>query len=231
MVLRKILVSAACLAVSAASAGALELKSPDVANGGTIAEKFVFNGFGCAGGDLSPALNWSDPPAGTKSFAVLAHDPDAPTGGAGFWHWIVTDIPASARGLAQGAGTPDGKALPAGSKQLDSDFGEPGWGGAGFWHWVVYNIPATATGLPQGVGKDGKGLPEGATQVATDFGAPGYGGPCPPKGDAPHHYHFTVYALKTDKIELPPHATASLAGYFINANALGKATLTATYGR
>jgi Raf kinase inhibitor-like YbhB/YbcL family protein len=183
MVLRKILVSAACLAVSAASAGALELKSPDVANGGTIAEKFVFNGFGCAGGDLSPALNWSDPPAGTKSFAVLAHDPDAPTGGAGFWHW------------------------------------------------VVYNIPATATGLPQGVGKDGKGLPEGATQVATDFGAPGYGGPCPPKGDAPHHYHFTVYALKTDKIELPPHATASLAGYFINANALGKATLTATYGR
>ena len=99
-------------------------------------------------------------------------------------------------------------------------------GGAGFWHWVVYNIPATATGLPQGVGKDGKGLPEGAKQVATDFGVPGYGGPCPPKGDKPHHYHFTVYALKTDKLDLPPHATASLAGFLINANALGKASLT-----
>jgi Raf kinase inhibitor-like YbhB/YbcL family protein len=183
MVLKKFLVSVAFFAVSAGSAGAFELKSPDVTDGGAIAEKFVYNGFGCAGGDLSPALNWSDPPAGTKSFAVLAHDPDAPTGGAGFWHW------------------------------------------------VVYNIPATATGLPQGVGKDGKGLPEGAAQVATDFGVPGYGGPCPPKGDAPHHYHFTVYALKTDKIELPPHATASLAGFFINANALGKATLTATFGR
>ncbi len=66
MVLRKILVSAACLAVSAASAAAFELKSPDVADGGTIAEKFIYNSFGCTGGNLSPALSWSDPPAGTE---------------------------------------------------------------------------------------------------------------------------------------------------------------------
>ena len=63
----------------------------------------------------------------------------------------------------------------------------------------------------------------GAKQVATDFGTPGYGGPCPPKGDKPHHYNFTIYALKADKLALPPHATASVAGFIINANALGKA--------
>jgi hypothetical protein len=183
MSLAKILFPALLLASSAIPAAAFVLTSPNIVNGGPIAEKFTYNGFGCAGGDVSPSLSWSDPPAGTRSFALLVHDPDAPTGGAGFWHW------------------------------------------------VVYNIPASATGLPQGVAKDGKGLPEGAKQVATDFGVPGYGGPCPPKGDAPHHYHFTIYALKTDKLDLPPNATASIAGFFINANALGKATLTGTYGR
>ncbi len=104
-------------------------------------------------------------------------------------------------------------------------------GGAGFWHWIAYNIPASATGLPQGVGKEGNGLPEGAAEIATDFGVAGYGGPCPPKGSGLHHYHITVYALNTDKLELPPHATASLAGAFINRNALGKATLTGTVER
>mgnify|MGYP000461561428 CR=1 FL=1 len=42
-----------------------------------------------------------------------------------------------------------------------------------------------------------------ATQGNTDFGAPGYGGPCPPPGDKPHRYIFTVHALKTDKLDLP----------------------------
>ena len=54
---------------------------------------------------------------------------------------------------------------------------------------------------------------------------------CPPPGDKPHRYIFTVHALKTDKLELPADATAALAGYMINANALGKASFTATYGR
>ena len=140
----------------AAQAHAFELKSPDISAQRPIAEKFVFNSFGCKGENISPALEWTDPPAGTKSFAVLVHDPDAPTGGAGFWHWIVTDIPASARGLAQGAGTPDGKGLPAGSKQFESDFGEPGWGGPcppaghGPHHYVftVYALPMETLGLP-----------------------------------------------------------------------------------
>lgn len=120
---------ATLFAVEAGAAQGFELKSPDIAEGKTIGAKHVFNSFGCTGENLSPALEWSEPPAGAKSFAVLVHDPDAPTGGAGFWHWLVVDLPASARGLPQGAGTPDGKLLPAGAKQLETDFGEIGYGG------------------------------------------------------------------------------------------------------
>ena len=67
-------------------------------------------------------------------------------------------------------------------------------------------------------------------QWRTDFGAPGYGGPCPPPGKS-HHYVFTVYALKTDKIDVPATATAAMVGFNLNANVLAKATLTGLYGR
>lgn len=104
--------------------------------------------------------------------------------------------------------------------------------GSGWWHWVVYNIPATVTELPEGAGAaDGKGLPAGAVQGRTDFGAPGFGGACPPQGDKPHRYIFTVHALKVDKLDLPPDATAALVGFMINANRLGKASFEARYGR
>ena len=172
------------LAALAAQAQALRLDSPDIRAGRAVPNKFVFNGFGCTGDNVSPALSWKNPPKGTQSFALLVHDPDAPTGGAGFWHWIVTNIPASASALEQGAGTADGAKLPAGSRQVN-----------------------------------------------TDFGAPGYGGPCPPAGEKPHRYNFTLYALKVDKLDLPPTATASLAGFMVNANAIGKATLTGIYHR
>ncbi len=115
--------------VEGGAAPAFELKSPDLAEGKTIGYKFIYNEHGCTGENISPALAWSEPPAGTKSFAVLVHDPDAPTGGAGFWHWLVIDIPASARGLPQGAGAVDGKKLPQGAKQLETDFGDIGYGG------------------------------------------------------------------------------------------------------
>ena len=181
--LRKIAGSALFLAGSIGAAAAFEVTSPEIAPGATISNKQVFNGFGCKGDNISPALNWTNAPAGTKSFAVMIHDPDAPTGGAGFWHWIIA------------------------------------------------NIPATTMGLPAGTNGKGKGLPKGVTQVNTDFGAPGYGGPCPPVGDAAHHYNITVYALKVDKLDLPKNATASLAGFMINGNSIGKATLTGLYGR
>ena len=104
--------------------------------------------------------------------------------------------------------------------------------GSGWWHWVVFNIPASTTSLVEGAGSpDGGKLPPGSVQGPTDFGTPGFGGACPPKGDKPHRYIFTVYALKTDKLEVPADATAALARFMIYSNALGSATLTAKYGR
>lgn len=85
-------------------------------------------GFGCAGGNQSPQLSWSDPPAGTRSFAVTCYDPDAPTG-SGFWHWLVVNIPPDVRELPPGAGNPASAPLPAGALQTRTDFGRPGYGG------------------------------------------------------------------------------------------------------
>ncbi len=165
-------------AVPAALAqGTFRLTSPDVAEGAPIKAEQVFNGFGCSGGNVSPALNWTGAPAGTKSFALIVHDPDAPTGVGGFTHWIV------------------------------------------------YNIPATATGFQKG------SVPAGAVQAPTSFGAQGWGGPCPPAGDKPHRYVFTLYALNAETLTLPPTPTQALAGFTINGAKVATATLTAQYGR
>ncbi len=119
----------ALAAADARGAQGFELKSPDIAEGKKIDMKHVYDSFGCTGGNVSPELIWTEPPPGTKSFAVVAHDPDAPTGGAGFWHWLVVDIPPAARGLKQGAGHSSGKHLPPGAKHLETDFGEKAYGG------------------------------------------------------------------------------------------------------
>jgi Raf kinase inhibitor-like YbhB/YbcL family protein len=103
--------------------------------------------------------------------------------------------------------------------------------GSGWWHWVVYNIPADVTELPAGAGNAGGKLPAGTAQGHTDFGTSGFGGACPPAGDKPHRYIFTVYALKTEKISVPDEASAAMVGFMIHANALAKASLTARYGR
>ena len=181
--LKQSLMAASLMVAFASAASAFELTSPDLKDGATVGDEFVFNNFGCTGGNVSPALNWSNAPKDTKSFAVFVHDPDAPTGGAGFWHWAVVNIPASVSAIAKG----------------DGEMGKA----------------QTKSGLQQ---------------IATDFGTPGWGGPCPPKGDKPHHYVFTVYALKADKIDLPAAATASFAAFMANMNTLDKASLTATYG-
>ena len=104
--------------------------------------------------------------------------------------------------------------------------------GSGWWHWMVVNIPASVTELKADAGAvGGANLPAGASHVRIDYGVAGFGGTCPPAGDKPHRYVFTVHALKVDKLELPADATAALAGFMINANSLGKASVTAKYGR
>jgi len=106
--------------------------------------------------------------------------------------------------------------------------------GSGWWHWVVFNIPAGTTSLPKGAGDPGKKLmPQGAIQSRTDFGSDGYGGPCPPKGDKPHRYHITVFAVDVDKLPDAQNdlASAALVGFDLHFHTLAKATLTGRYGR
>lgn len=112
-----------------AGPAAFTLTSGNFAPGGTLADDQVFNSFGCSGGNVSPALAWSGVPEGTKSFALMVHDPDAPTG-SGWWHWVVYDIPADVRSLSAGAGASDGRQLPPGAVHGRTDFGIPGYGGA-----------------------------------------------------------------------------------------------------
>ena len=65
-----------------------------------------------------------------------------------------------------------------------------------FRHWGVFDIPASARSIG--------GSERIGTEVSNDFGNPGYGGPCPPHGHGPHHYHFKLFALDTDKLDLSP---------------------------
>lgn len=156
----------------------MRLTSPTMEEGGTLPEAQVLNGFGCAGGNLSPALDWTGVPEGTKSLAVTLYDPDAPTG-------------------------------------------------SGWWHWGAFNIPGTAAGLPEGASG---ALPGAAVEARTDFGSAAFGGACPPAGAPAHRYVFTVYALPD---LLPPEAGTSgaMLGFYLNAMALDRASLTVTYGR
>jgi Raf kinase inhibitor-like YbhB/YbcL family protein len=118
----------AAIPAARAGDGKFTLTSSDIAAGKAIAAAQVFSGFGCSGGNISPALAWSNAPAGTKSFALLMHDPDAPTA-SGWWHWVVYDIPADTTSLPAGAGDPHKKLMPAGALQGRTDFGTPGYGG------------------------------------------------------------------------------------------------------
>jgi Raf kinase inhibitor-like YbhB/YbcL family protein len=172
-----------CCSSTSVCASDFLITSPTIAPNSFLSEKQVFNGFGCSGENISPALKWAGTPEGTKSFAITVYDPDAPTG-------------------------------------------------SGWWHWIVYNIPGTISELQENAGnQNGDLLPPGAIQGRTDFGTHAFGGPCPPVGDKPHRYIFTVHALKIETIDVPPEASAALIGFMINANSLGKASFTARYGR
>jgi len=104
--------------------------------------------------------------------------------------------------------------------------------GSGWLHWVVFNLPASTRSLPVNAGtSDSNTLPQGSVQARTDYGTPGFGGACPPAGDKPHRYIFTVWALDAETLPLDANASGAMVGYYLNQHQIGKATLTATYGR
>jgi len=98
----------------------IEITSSAFAHEAAIPQKFS-----CKGEDVSPALAWGEPPAGTQSFALIMDDPDAP---AGTWvHWVLFNIPASTRGLPEAF--PSDATLPDGSMSGKNSWGKTGYGG------------------------------------------------------------------------------------------------------
>ena len=98
----------------------LELSTPAFAAGGDVPVRHT-----CDGGDVSPALDWSAPPDGTATLALIVDDPDAP--GRTWVHWVVYNIPPGERGLPEGVEAT--AALPSGTRQATNDFGRIGYGG------------------------------------------------------------------------------------------------------
>lgn len=128
---------------------ALQIQSASFSNGGAIPRRYT-----CDGANDSPNLQWLKAPAGTKSFAIVMNDPDAPVD---FTHWLAYNIPPSARGLAEGASAHG--AMPQGSAEGTNSFGLVGYGGpcppAGRTHHYVFRLYALDIGLD---------LPPGATR-------------------------------------------------------------------
>jgi Raf kinase inhibitor-like YbhB/YbcL family protein len=117
--------------------------------------------------------------------------------------------------------------MPAGAQSLgivvfDIDAGN----GAGYVHWVAYGIAPGIGSLPPGFGTTG-------TYVGgkNDAGTMRYAGPCPPRGDPPHHYQFSVYALSFSPTHLPAGLTRAAFLRAIAAHTLAVATITATFAR
>jgi Raf kinase inhibitor-like YbhB/YbcL family protein len=103
--------------------------------------------------------------------------------------------------------------------------------GSGFWHWVVVNIPPEVTELPLDAGNPASGkLPEGALQTRTDYGNAAYGGPCPPEGDHPHRYLFTVHAVG-ETLDVSADTSAAVIGFNLHFKTLAKAAIMGLYKR
>lgn len=140
--------SAAVLITLAGSAHAqMNITSTTLTEGGELPLEHVADQFGCAGGNVSPHLAWGNVPEGTKSFIVLAFDPDAPTA-SGWWHWgaydisaTVFDLPAGVGGMASG--------MDIDMKRTENDFGAfeyigacpPEGGGSHRYQFTVYALP------------------------------------------------------------------------------------------
>lgn len=125
------------------------IKSPDIKEGDVMPKRFT-----CEGDDMSPELLWEDPPSGTRSYALIVEDPDAPMGT--FVHWVVYDMPDTFHELYRGMGNdPD---LKDGIKQGTTDFGHTGWGGPcppkghgkHRYNFVLKALDIPTLGLPDG---------------------------------------------------------------------------------
>ena len=153
---------------------AFKLSSPAFADGAEIPSRHT-----CDGDNRSPHLAWTEPPAGTRSLALIVDDPDAPHGT--FAHWLLYDLPPDIRELGEHA-------------------------------------PGAGTGERGREGRNG-------------FDDHGYGGPCPPPGDPPHRYRFTLYALDAPTLKFPDAPTLHELEAEVSAHIIDSARLVGRYQR
>ena len=175
------------------------------ADGASIPEKYAFCKIDqkthvALSENVNPAVSWGQPPKGTKSFALICHDPDVPSSGedvnqegktvpadlprVDFYHWVLIDIPAEITLIKEGAAA-------SGITAKGKPVGDKPYGRAGINSYTDWFA--------------------GDADMAGNYGD--YDGPCPPWNDSIlHHYHFTLYALDTTSL--------GLTGPFTGADAL-----------
>jgi Raf kinase inhibitor-like YbhB/YbcL family protein len=201
----------------------MKLTSASFQNDQRIPEQFAFGAHDAVlhiklAANHNPQLKWSGAPAATRSYAIVCVDPDAPTKPddvnkegrsvpkslprAEFFHWAIVDIPASVTEIAAGACSSG--IIAGGKKQL------PG--------------PA---GSRQGINDYTSWFANDADMAGTYRG---YDGPCPPWNDElPHRYHFTVYALSSERAPVADEFKASETLQAIKPLVLAEARITGTY--
>ena len=201
----------------------MKLTSRSFADGGVIPAEYAF----CApdprthatlSRNLNPQLAWSGAPPGTRSFALICHDPDVPSRGddvnqegrvvpkslprVDFFHWVLVDLPANVGAIEAGefasSVTPRGK---------------PG--------------PAAPRGARQGI-NDYTGWFASDKDMAGDYH--GYDGPCPPWNDElPHRYVFTVFALDVARLDLGDRFGGAEVRKAVEGHVLAQASITGRY--
>jgi hypothetical protein len=201
----------------------MQLSSSSLADGQRIAGDFSFcmpdpAHHVCLGRNRNPQLAWSGAPAGTRSFAIICHDPDVPSKGddvnqegrtvpaslprVDFFHWVLVDLPATVTAIGEG--------------EFSSEVtprGKPG--------------PQAAHGARQGI-NDYTAWFAGDHDMNGDYY--GYDGPCPPWNDEiVHHYVFTVYALDVERLPVEGRFGGADVRAAIAGHVLDQASLTGTY--
>ncbi|MDG1417914.1 MAG: YbhB/YbcL family Raf kinase inhibitor-like protein [Maricaulis sp.] len=200
----------------------MKLLVDGVANNAPISPKFAFGNIPAEGRfelsqNINPAVAWSDAPAGTKSFAIIVHDPDVPSSGedvnqegneipadlprVDFFHWVLVNIPADVSEIAEGVDSSG--VTPAGKEPGQQQYGLTGINS--YTDWFA-----------------------GDADMGGDYG--GYDGPCPPWNDSMmHHYHFTVYALDVETFDLDGAFTGAEALAAMEGHVLDQASQIGTY--
>lgn len=168
--------------------------------------------------NVNPALEWDDVPEGTRSFALLCVDPDVPSVGddvnqegrevpadlprVEFFHWVVVDLPADLRSIAEGEFS-DG--VVAGGKQ----------------------VAEGPHGCRQGINDYTKWFGDDPDMGGKYYG---YDGPAPPWNDSIiHHYHFILYALGTERTDVKGDFTGQDVREAIDGHVLAEASVVGTY--